>query len=86
MNDNLPGVQFNAPPPGPIMAEVNRLALDAAEALPPGAQGGVFGIVTEHGANAVIVHKVRDNFTVMGYIGKQWGKPLEYGAAAVVTW
>lgn len=90
MTKTLSGVQFNAPPPGPIMASVNRIALDAAANLPPGTNGGIFGIVTDKGVNGVIVQRYdgeKVDFTVVGYIAKKWGEPnLEAGAVVQVTW
>jgi hypothetical protein len=80
------GVLFNPPPVGPIMDAANRIAIDAAAKLPAGAKGGIFSVITTQGVNAVIVHKANEHFTIGGYIGKQWGQPLEGGAAAVLTW
>lgn len=82
----LKGVQFNPPPAGPIMDAAMNFANEAVSKLPPGASGGIFSIVTTKGVNAVVVQKVNDNFKVAGFIGKTWGKPVELGASAVMTW
>lgn len=91
MTATEPGsVQFNAPPPGQIMASVNRIALDAAAGLPAGAKGAVFGIATEKGGNAVFVQRFdgeKIDWIVTAYIGKEWGQPKpNAGVAVVMTW
>lgn len=80
------GLQFNAPPVGPIMEAVSKMAIDAADKLPVGASGGIFAIATTKGVNAVVVHRFNETFSVQGWIGKEWGAPLAGGASARIVW
>lgn len=86
MTNSLAGVQFNPPPPGPIAEAAMRITNEALSALPPGAKGGIFGIATTKGMNAVIVHKLNDHFRVAGWVAKSWGQPIEAGASVVMSW
>ncbi len=80
------GVQFNAPPAGPIAEAAMRITSDALAQLPPNANGGILAIATTKGVNAVIVHRLNDHFKVAGWVGKTWGQPIEAGASLVATW
>jgi hypothetical protein len=83
------GVAMN-PPPAEILSTVNQMVADAVKALPPGATGALVGIATKNAAgqvnvNLALTKKVRENVTVVGWMGKSWGQPIEGGAAIQVV-
>lgn len=82
------GVAMN-PPPAEILGTVNQMVADAVKNIPEGATGALVGIATRSSSGAVNVNlaltkKVRDNVTVVGWMGKSWGQPVEGGAAIQV--
>jgi hypothetical protein len=82
---DLPSVQM-VPPPANLLASTTKLVMDAAGTLQPHEKGALVFVVTTEGVNAAIVHRVNDNFTVVGWAGKQWGKPLAAGVAGSLRW
>lgn len=83
------GVAMN-PPPAAILVTVNQMVADAVKSLPAGASGALVGIATKHASgqinvNLALTKKVRDNVTIVGWLGKSWGVPVEGGAAVQVV-
>jgi hypothetical protein len=64
------------------IAHVNAAILE----LPPNADGALVGVATETGANAAIVMKTPFGFQVVGWIGKNWGESITYGAEVQKVW
>lgn len=79
------GVSFTAPPPD-AMPSVMAAVKDAIGKLSPDARGAMIGVVNTHGANAVVVAKLKGGFQVTAFIGKTWSGPLEYGANVIKEW
>jgi len=79
------GVQFRPPPPE-YLREVTSKISEAVAQIPAGKSGALIGVVTQRGANAVLVAKVRGDWQTMAYVGKSWGQPVEVGAAILKTW
>jgi hypothetical protein len=81
----IPGVKFNEPPVHHIPA-IRDAVRGAFEHLPEGAKGGLFALVNEKGANAVIVTRAPLGFEIQAYIGKTWKGSTEYGANVMKVW
>lgn len=83
------GVAMN-PPPAAILSTVNQMVADSVKTLPAGATGALVGIATKNAAgeinvNLALTKKVRENVTVIGWLGKSWGVPIEGGAAVQIV-
>lgn len=77
------GVAFTAPPTEHLPSI--KVAIDQALAtLPPDKTVALVSVLNERGANAAVVGRVAGGWEVYGYIGKDWGADLRYGAA--VRW
>lgn len=84
------GVAMNIPPEY-VLPSITAAVNKAAQAIPAGKTGALVTVFTPKGANLAVVHKVGDNITITGWVGKTWApKPGEaawdYGAAATVVW
>ena len=82
------GVAMNAPPAS-ILADVHRLVADAMKDIPADSHGALVGIATRKSdgrvnVNLAIATKVGSHVTVVGWLGKSWGQPIEGGTAVQV--
>ncbi len=87
--DTSKGVALN-PPPAEILGTVNQMVADALKGIPAGSKGALVGIATRSGSGAIHVNlalakKVRENVTVLTWIGKRWDAPIEGGAAVQIV-
>jgi hypothetical protein len=82
---NVKGVEFTTPPLDKI-GIINQAVKDAFKQLPSGAKGGLFAIVNEQGANAVLATKTRGDVEILAYIGRHWNGSINYGVAVRRVW
>ena len=81
----FPGVQMQAPPAS-LLASTTKFVMDAANTLQPHEHGALVFVATTKGVNAAVVHRFHERFAVVGWLGKEWGKPLEAGVAGSLRW
>lgn len=79
------GVSFTEPPPD-VFPSVMAAVKDAIGKLSPDAKGAMIGVVNTHGANAVVVAKLKGGFQIQAWIGKSWHGPVDYGANILKEW
>lgn len=81
------GVAFTAPPTH-LISDARRIIEAASAQLPPGARGGIIGLVSDTGVNAAVVNKIGNRFAVGAWIGKEsgWGTRLTGGAVVQASW
>lgn len=79
------GVELNAPPPK-YFADISASVDKFAQTLKAGEEGGMVGIATTKGVNIAVVQRINSHSTVVAYIGKTWGEPIEGGLMWKLTW
>jgi hypothetical protein len=82
---NVPGVSFTRPPDHLIL-DVSRVINDALKTLEPYKTLAVVTVITDKGANAALVAKFNDTWSVAGFMGKEWGGKVEGGAYIRASW
>jgi hypothetical protein len=82
---DLPGVQMQ-PPPASLLESTTKFVMDAANTLQPHENGALVFVATTEGVNAAVVHRFDESFAVVGWVGKEWGKPLAAGVAGSLRW
>lgn len=86
---DAPSVQFN-PPPTHYMDQTLGVIGAAVARLDPNEKGKLVWIAHKKdgkvSVNAAVVNKFNDNFEVVLWVGKTWGRPIEAGVAASLSW
>jgi hypothetical protein len=90
----VPGVESTGgvsmtPPPDAILGQVTGMVARAMQSIPPNARGALVGIATTDATgntnvNLALAVKVNEHVSVLSWIGKNWQRPVEGGAA--VQW
>ena len=88
--DDRPQVRLSAPPPS-ILESATKLVTESFARLPANADTAIVPIFHYRqgkgiAGNLAVVHRFNDHAGVVAWIGKDWGEPIEAGAAAVITW
>lgn len=91
----VPGVPSSkgvamTPPPASILSDVNRMVTEAMATIPADKKGALVGIATlapDGGVhvNMALATKVGSKVSVISWVGRSWGKPIEGGAAVQVS-
>lgn len=80
------GVQFNTPPTN-LIPDLQHSINNALSALPQDKSGALIILATEKGANAAVVARVNDTWSVQAWVGKSWGeKSIDAGAQVMASW
>jgi len=81
------GVAMN-PPPTEVLGDVTRMIENAVKAIPAGSTMALVGVATKtHGkvnTNLVFAARLGEQVTILSWIGKTWGQPIDKGVA--VQW
>ena len=78
------GVDMKAPPVE-YLQKTTALISDAVAQLGT-AKGALTWVATTQGVNLALVTKANEHVTVLAWIGRHWGEPVEAGIAGKVVW
>jgi len=73
-------------PPADLLPSITAAITKACTAIPPGRNAALVAVADQRGANVAAVQRVNDHVTVVAWLGKSWGKPLEGGASVMASW
>jgi hypothetical protein len=79
------GVALNPPPPH-LFRDISESVDKFAQTLKADEHGGFVGIATTKGMNIAVVQRINQHSTVVAYVGKSWGEPIEGGLMWKLTW
>lgn len=73
-------------PPEELLPSITAAVTRACQSIPAGRTAALVAVADRKGANVAVVQKIGDHVTVMGWLGKSWGKPIEGGASVMASW
>jgi hypothetical protein len=84
VSDELPakGVVFNAPPPHLIQDAIAHVTAKMAQ-VPAHAHGALVAVGNRDGVNAAVAVHGPMGVEIVGWIGKSWQGPIDFGIDAV---
>jgi hypothetical protein len=73
-------------PPEVLLPSITAAVTKACQSIPAGRTAALVAVADGKGANVAVVQKLGDHVTVMGWLGKSWGQPVEGGASVMASW